>query len=598
MHTDEFLSCADLDDDEETESDDDGDSGNANGVTDTKNKTPVELVLRLAQGAELFHTPDGKQCATVRRDNKTEHHHINSRPFKDWLIYGYYKEYKKTLPATALQVAILQLEANARYEGPIRTLFVRVGNHGSTDYIDLANDSGQVIVIDQEGWRIVDDPPVAFRRPSGMLPLQLPTRGGSLDPLRSLVNLSSDADWLLFVALLTSYFRYSGPFPLMVLQGEQGCAKSTTARIVKHLIDPTAAPLKSQPRDIRDCMIAAQNTWVMAMDNLSRLTGWLSDCLCQLSTGGGLSTRRLYADEEEMIFDVQRPVILNGITEFIERGDLADRSVFFYLPVIPEEKRRTEADIKAAIASALPGALGALLDLIVAALKLLPGIKLHGMPRMADFARWGEAVCRAMGKPPGEFMTAYTANRRDATTAIVDVDPVAVQLRILMNGLDHWEGTCIALLKKLAELGGDTLKRQKDWPNTAKGLRERLKRLAPALRSNGIDLEFGDRTGAGRRCPLIHIRRVVPLGLEDQPMDEPCEAPARLVEQSPPISPEPTQPAHGGYYGSVEPTQPVRGGSSYYGSGDQGDSYSSQLARLSKSSQPADSADDEDEIPF
>ena len=594
MHTGEFLGCDDLDDieddAEEIEPDDDGDSGNAIIAADTKNKTPVELVLRLAQGAELFHTPDGKQCATVRRDNKTEHHYINSKPFKDWLIHGYYKEHKKTLPATALQVAISQLEANARYEGPIRTLFVRVGNHGSTDYIDLANDSGQVIAIDQEGWRIVDDPPVAFRRPSGMLPLQLPTRGGSLDPLRPLVNLSSDADWLLFVALLTSYFRYSGPFPLMVLQGEQGCAKSTTARIVKHLIDPTAAPLRSLPKDIRDCMVAAQNTRVMAFDNISHLPGWLSDCLCQLSTGGGLSTRRLYADEEETIFDVQGPVVVNGITEIVERPDLADRSVFFHLPVITEEKRSADADLKAAIASALPGAMGALLDLIVEARKRLPGITLPRKPRMADFALWGEAVCRAMGKPDGEFIAAYTANRKDATSATLDVDPVAVQIRALMKDRDHWEGTCTALHKELEKIGGDDLKRQKDWPNTPKGLRESLKRLAPALRSTGIDLEFGDRTGAGRRCPLIHIRRTVPLGLEDQPKDEPCEAPARLVEQSPPPSSEPTQPA----------------GRDYYGSGSKSDSFTALLASLRKSSrpsdgatsQPADSADDEDEIPF
>jgi len=597
MHTGELQSCDDLDEIEDDDEEiDDGDSGNASVVADTKNKTPVELILRNAESAQFFKTEQGKLCAAVPVNGRTEHLRIGSKPFELWLTHGFYIEHKRIPPKEAIHAAITQLEAKAMFEGPEATLFVRVAEHQGSCFIDLANDARQVVQVDQSGWRIIDDPPVAFWRPNALEPLPEPKRGGSLDPLHPLVNLSSDADWLIFVALLTSYFRHSGPFPLMVLLGEQGCAKSTTARIVKRLIDPNAVPLKSQPRNIEDGAIAAQNTWVMVMDNISRLPSWLSDWLCVLSTGGGISKRELYANEGETIIGFKRPVVLNGITEIVERGDLADRCVFLHLPVIPEDKRRSEADVNAAIELALPGALGALLDVIVAALKLLPGIKPPRLPRMADFGLWGEAVGQAMGKPPGEFIAVYAGNRKDATSVILDVDPVAVQIQALMKSQDHWEGTCTALLKALAKLGGDDLKRQTDWPKTAKGLRERLKRLAPALRSNGFDFTFGDRTGVGRKTSLIHIRRVVPLGLDNQPKDEPCEAPARLVEQSPPISSDPTQPVHGGYYGSVEPTQPVRGGSSYYGSGGQGDSYSSQLARLSKSSRPADDADDEYDI--
>ena len=60
-------------------------------------------------------------------------------------------------------------------------------------------------------------------------------------------------------------------------------------------------------------MIAATNGWVVALDNLSHLSTWLSDALCRLATGGGFSTRELYTHDEEKLFDAQRPVILNGI---------------------------------------------------------------------------------------------------------------------------------------------------------------------------------------------------------------------------------------------------------------------------------------------
>ena len=304
----------------------------------------------------------------------------------------------------------------------------------------------------------------------------------------------------------------------MVLLGEQGCAKSTTTRIVKLLIDPMGVPLKRQPRTDQDVMISAQNTRLMAFDKISRLPGWLSDCLCQMATGGGLSTRKLYTDEEEVTFDVIRAVVLNGITEFVERGDLASRSVFFSLPAIPEEKRRTESDLKAAIELALPGAFGALLDLFVAATKILPDIALEGMPRMADFARFGEAVGQATGKPPGAFIAAYTANRKDATSVILDVDPVAVQIRALMNGQDHWVGTCATLLNALGKIGGDDLRRQQDWPATARGLMS----LWFALTRFSSPAKYNSQSSATRRLPTV-------TGMEPSTMDL-CQAHALLSE--------------------------------------------------------------------
>ena len=72
------------------------------------------------------------------------------------------------------------------------------------------------------------------------------------------------------------------------------------------------------------------------------MLSWLSDSLCRLSTGGGFATRTLYSNDEETFLDATRPVILTGITDFVSRGDLIDRSLFLHLPVIPEEKRRSE----------------------------------------------------------------------------------------------------------------------------------------------------------------------------------------------------------------------------------------------------------------
>ena len=140
-------------------------------------------------------------------------------------------------------------------------------------------------------------------------------------------------------------FSPRGPYPVLHLTGEQGSAKSTLARMVRSLIDPSSAPLRTAPREERDLMISAQAGWTLVFDNLSFLPQWLSDAFCRLATGGGLSTRELYTDSEEVLFDAQRPVLFTTIEDVAAQGDLIDRSVRVSLCSIPEQSRLSESEI-------------------------------------------------------------------------------------------------------------------------------------------------------------------------------------------------------------------------------------------------------------
>jgi hypothetical protein len=127
-----------------------------------------------------------------------------------------------------------------------------------------------------------------------MLPLPYPREGGSITSLRGFVNVANDDDWALLLAWLVAAFRPHGPYPVLVLHGEQGSAKSTVARVLRALVDPGTASLRSEPRDARDLIISATNGWCVALDNLSHLPVWLSDAICSLATGGGFGTRELF----------------------------------------------------------------------------------------------------------------------------------------------------------------------------------------------------------------------------------------------------------------------------------------------------------------
>ena|SRR5215207_2343713 len=469
--------------------------------------TQAELLVRCAADAELFHTPSGDAYATILVEDHRETHPMKAKGFRRWLVRGYYERYDRPPGAQALQDALWLLEARAQFDGPEREVYVRVAEHEDAIYVDLANERWEAVKITTDGWRVVSDPPVRFRRPRGMLALPTPKKGkrkGLVDLLRTFINVADDDALRLIVAWLVQAFRPTGPYPALILQGEQGSAKSTLERLLRALVDPSTASLRTTPRNERDLIIAATNSWCVAFDNISSLPPWVSDALCRLSTGGGFSARELYTDSEEVLFDATRPVILNGITDVATRPDLLDRALIITLPPIPEEKRRSEAKLHQEFEKALPSILGALLDGVAGALGRVEDVRLEGMPRMADFAVWATAAESALGWEPGTFMAAYAGNRTEATENALEADPVAGAVRQFMADRAEWTGTITVLWQNLNELVDEDVRRTKAWPKAANALAKRLKRLAPALRAVGIEYSEPSRVGkAGSRMKKL-----------------------------------------------------------------------------------------------
>jgi len=288
------------------------------------------------------------------------------------------------------------------------------------------------------------------------------------------------------------------------LSGEQGTAKSSFARVLRKLVDPNSAPLRSLPREDRDLFIAARNGHVIVFDNVSRLLDWLSDSLCRLATGGGFATRQLWTDGDEALFDAMRPIILNGIEDFVSRPDLADRTLLLLLEVISENQRRSETELWAAFEVEQPRILGALLDAVAHGLKMMPHTKLAGLPRMADFALWICACEGALWKP-GTFMAAYDDSRAAALAKVLEADNVATAVLSLMSKRTRWEGTATDLLSALNGETTEDVKREKKWPKDGRAVSGRLRRAAPGLRQIGITVER-DREGKKRTRTIILCR--------------------------------------------------------------------------------------------
>jgi hypothetical protein len=499
----------------------------------------ADELVRLAKESEieLFHDPDLYAYASFERDGHRETLRLRSGAFDRYLRHLYFQLTGKSPTSQALSDALATLEGEALFSGETLPVYLRLAGGDGVIYLELGDPDWTVVEITAEGWRLTQDPPVRFRRTRGMAALPIPTRGGSLKQLRELINVGSDDDWRLLVGWLLASLRPPGhPYPVLALHGEQGSAKSTTARILRDLIDPSTAPLRAAPRSERDLVILANNSWLVAFDNLSYLDPWLSDALCRLSTGGGFSTRELYSNDEERIFDAQRPLLLNGIEELATRSDLLDRSLLITLPTIPPDRRRNEQELWQAFTEAKPQILGALLDAVAAALANLPTTRLDEKPRMADFALWVTAAESALGWTPGAFITTYAQNRAEADALAIEASPIgSILLQLANNG---FHGTASELLGKINDHCIERSLSFRSMPKTPNGVGAIVKRLAPNLRALGYTVEF-ERTSRQRTITLRRAKTTsTPATISVTPVTAPAANDADDAHDAPPAEHE------------------------------------------------------------
>ena len=485
----------------------------SSGLNLGKDPSQATLLVALARtgDAELFHDPMGQTFISFDRNGHRETWPLTSRNTREWLSRQFYEAYKTSPGGDALKNALTTVGGIATFDGACREVFVRLGGHEGDIYIDLGNPAWEVVRIRASGWDVIpgSEAPVRFRRPRGLLPLPHPVPGGELTALRTLINVADDDGFDLVVGWLVGALNPRGTYAILVFTGEQGSAKTTAGRVTRGCLDPNVVPLRSQPREEADMLIAASNGLVVAYDNLSKLPDWLSDALCRLTSGGGVGKRQFFTDGDEFILDARRPALLTGIESVLSRGDAIDRALLVELRTMTKGQRRTDEDVWSAFEDARPGLLGLLCDAASTALHNLSSIKIDELPRLADFARWVEAAAPALGWEPGHFLAIYNSNRDNADEIAVEASSIGPTLRVFLDGLGGdgtWEGTASELLAALNERVSEATKKEQEWPKRANSLSGHVKRLAPHLRRLGFGVRIGDREGhEGRR--LIRLAK-------------------------------------------------------------------------------------------
>lgn len=466
---------------------------NENQVSKVKTESAANELLAIATRLEFFHDQRGDCYALV--DGRNEQ--VSNSRFKEWLAAECFRKSGKIVGSESLKNVCRLLESKAR-RGPKKELHVRIAQISNDHvWIDLTDKDNQAISVTPLGWSIIKQTPPLFRRFSHQQPLSAPINGGNIHKLFHFLNLASVEDQILVITWLATAYVESISHPIMLLHGTQGSAKTTAAKILRSLIDPSLLDAGSLPSRESELAQILDHHYVPVFDNITHISDAQANTLCRAATGGGFSKRGLYSDADDVIFQFRRPMILTCINLPTRAPDLLDRALLVNLERISPDRRRPEAEVMKDLAVAHPLILGAILETISQAMRVFPILQVPQLPRMADFARWGAAVAQVLGYGAQEFICTVFRNANQQSQEVVE-DHIVARLMKNLAKQGHWKGTPTELLNTLKEMADLPAKGDHGFPHDAAKLGREINKVKSALADVGVEVltghkEHGDR---------------------------------------------------------------------------------------------------------
>jgi hypothetical protein len=493
---------------------------------DRDNRSVAEkLVDLINQNSNIFFRD--QYDTTYARIHNSDHNEIvrvESGRFKRYLIRLYHEKENKVANAEAVTNAVQVLQAKAEYKGDTYPLSVRVASYNGSYFYDLTDSKWGCIQITEQDWELVDKTPIPlFVRYNHQTPQVHPIPDYTpdiFDRFMNLTNVKNEDDKKLLKVYIVSLFIPDIQHVILQTCGEKGGAKSMLEVLIKELVDPSKPKLLSVHKDRMEFIQQVAQNHVAFYDNLKYPPRWLSDEACRAVTGSGSSKRKLYTDDEAIVYEYMRCLGFNGINLVLTESDALDRSIIVEQNRIDKKNRIPEQVILSSFYDLRPKLLGYIFDIIVKAMKIKSKLKLDEFPRMADFALWGEAIARAMSYGEMEFINIYNDNTGKQNAEAIESNELGQVITRFLNGLPDidinegfcWKGTTS---KFLDELNTTAIKDKininaKGWPKAANSLTRKLKTILSNIRE-GLGFEISitrDTTGIHKGVSSVKIWKI------------------------------------------------------------------------------------------
>lgn len=460
----------------------------------TNSKSSVEQLMEICEAYNYFTDETGVQFAEIidPLGNKTITE-IKSSDFKNNLRVIYYEITKRVPSKTDLEGAIEMMAYKGKVSSDTEQVFLRFGKSGDKHFVDMNNDNGDVIEITRNQWSITNNKNIRFKRTSQQKTLFKPERTSAKDLklLLKYLRLKNDKHKMLVLATVCSFVMSDIVRPILCFVGPKGSGKSTNVRIIRTLLDPREPLFNNTVKHEKEMSILFSQNALPCIDNMSDMSRNMSDIFCKTVTGSGFESRTLYTDTDLTHMIYRRGMLMTALDLPSTMPDFLSRCVHITLDEMGDEAV-SEKQLMEEFEADKPKIFGGLLQTIAHAKSHIEWMKFNKLPRLADYAMFGAAVCDVLGYDPNEFMKALFLNvDLDKQNVSHANDPIVEMICDYMKETDEYEGTTSQLLASLKKMF------QKNMSNmTAEGLGKKLKKLADYLKLKGIDIKF-DRKNSG-----------------------------------------------------------------------------------------------------
>jgi hypothetical protein len=480
------------------------------GSGSDRNSCATQLVELARSGCtELFMDDSRTAFVRIPVGNHFEVWPLYGRRFEHWAAKQHHALTGKAPYSQALADARRVLGGLCE-EGTVYSLCNRVGGTWGEIWYDLGDESWKAVKITAGGWEMIDRPPILFRRYEHQKPQVIPARGGDPHCLLELLNLPERENVrVLLMVYLVSCFVPDISHPILILTGPQGSAKSTFFRLLRTVVDPSVTLTLSFPSSPQELVQQLQHHWLACFDNVTGLPLWLSDTLCRASTGEGVSKRRLYTDDADVLYSFRRAVGISGLINPAIRPDLLDRCIVVELESIGSESRRTEEELQVAFRDRIPVILGGCFDSLVKAMVPKTDRETIHLPRMADFAKRGLRIAEGLGYDPKQFLDAYRDNIGELNEQAIEAQPFIQAVRAVVDEQGgRWEGAATRLLEEAGNIAQKIGLRTDDkkWPKSPSWVTRRLTEGRINLQADGYEVSVTRKDRNRERTVSIQRR--------------------------------------------------------------------------------------------
>jgi 5S rRNA maturation endonuclease (ribonuclease M5) len=490
--------------------------------SETKKTSKTQKIIRLLEeGGAVFFTDQFKRpWARLRIDDHCENILVRGDLFRNYLSVSLYGAAGEACGSETLVQVQNYCSAKAAYDGEALNLAYRTAGQDGKILIDLGTRDWSSAEVSPDGWRIVQPEKPPFRRFSHTEALPTPVKGGTIQEILSVINVRDPLAQALLCVWIPSVFIPDIPRAGILFTGTHGSGKTYASAKLKTLVDPSRVTSLRLPKDVDQLVQQLDHHMVPMYDNLGGIPQWASDALCAATTGMGHSKRALYSNDEDFVYWVMSPYILNGIT-VIPRPDLADRILTIELERLTDNK--TTAELEVVFEDMRPRVFGAILDTLSTAMRNYATVDVPQKTRLADWHQWASPIAEAIGVPKETLSEALEQNASRHHDDIVQDDPVAAALlEFVEEERTPWKGTASVLYECLVKTAARmSLDKGKSWPRAANTLSKRLRVLKVSLDACGITVVFSREAGK-ERTKYISITKVAkdgPKVLGNQPSE-------------------------------------------------------------------------------